>query len=140
MEDKVSKTRIAIGLTALAALALFLAGAGPQAQDKGIGPITELKLGPVDKELAAKGQTIFDEKCAACHGLTEDKAGPALGNVLSQVSPEFVVNFILNTTEMEQKDGRIMDLIKKYGMPMPSPGLDKDQAMAVLEYLRTTKK
>ena len=56
------------------------------------------------------------------------------------MAPEFVVNFLLNTSEMEQKDARIVGLIQKYGMPMPAPGLDKDQALALLEYFRTTKK
>ena len=111
-----------------------------QSADKGLGPIKDLKLGPIDKALADKGKALFDDKCAMCHGLTEDKAGPALGDVLGQATPEFVVNFLLNTMEMEQKDARILGLIQKYGMPMPSQELDKDQALALLEYFRTTKK
>ncbi len=124
----------------LVLLGLSFWAATAQSTDKGIGPVKELKLGPVDKALADKGKALFDDKCAMCHGLTEAKAGPALGDVLSQVTPEFVVNFLLNTSEMEQKDARIMGLIQKYGMPMPPPGLDKDQALALLEYFRTTKK
>lgn len=133
-------TRIIAGLGILAVFALALASAGPQVADKGLGPIKDLKLGPIDKALAAKGKDLFDQKCDMCHGLTEDKAGPALGDVLGRVPPEFVVNFLLNTTEMEQKDARILGLIQKYGMPMPPPALDRDQALALLEYLRTTKK
>ncbi len=121
-------------------LALTVWAATGQSTDKGIGPVKELKLGPVDKALADKGKTLFDDNCAMCHGLTEDKTGPALGDVLSRVTPEFVANFLLNTSEMEQKDARIVGLIKKYGMPMPSLGLVKDQALALLEYFRTTKK
>jgi len=90
--------------------------------------------------MADKGKAIFNEKCAMCHGLTEDKTGPAVGNVLSQVAPEFIMNFLLNTAEMEQKDPLVLGLIKKFGIPMPPPGLDQDQARAILEYLRTTKK
>ncbi len=111
-----------------------------QAADKGLGPVKSLNLGPVDKALADKGKALFDERCVACHSLTADKTGPALGNVLSEVTPEFVMNFLLNTTEMEQKDPRILGLVKKFGLPMPPPGLSQDQARAVLEYLRTTKK
>jgi mono/diheme cytochrome c family protein len=114
--------------------------AAAQATDKGIGPVKSLSLGPVDKALADKGKTLFNERCIACHSLTEDKTGPALGNVLSEVAPEFVMNFLLNTVEMEQKDSRILGLIKKFGLPMPPPGLDQEQARTVLEYLRTTKK
>jgi mono/diheme cytochrome c family protein len=111
-----------------------------QAADKGIGPVKSLTLGPIDKALADKGKALFNERCVACHSLTEDKTGPALGNVLSQVAPEFVMNFLLNTVEMEQKDTRILGLIKKFGIPMPPPGLDQEQARSVLEYLRTTQK
>ena len=50
------------------------------------------------------------------------------------------MNFLLNTGVMEQKDALIIGLIKKYTIPMPAPGLDKDQARAILEYLRTNKK
>jgi len=114
--------------------------AAAQVGDKGIGPINSLTLGPVDGAMADKGKAIFNEKCAMCHGLTEDKTGPAVGNVLSQVAPEFIMNFLLNTAEMEQKDPLVLGLIKKFGLPMPPPGLDQDQARAILEYLRTTKK
>lgn len=115
-------------------------GAAGQAKDNGLGPVKNLTLGAIDKGLADKGKAIFEDKCAMCHGLTEDKTGPALGNVLGQVTPEFVMNFLLNTSEMEEKDQRILGLIKKFGVPMPPPGLDQDQARSVLEYLRTTKK
>ncbi len=111
-----------------------------QASDKGIGPVKSLSLGPVDKAMADKGKALFNERCVACHSLTEDKTGPALGNVLSEAAPEFVMNFLLNTVEMEQKDTHILGMIKKFGVPMPPPGLNQDQARSVLEYLRTTKK
>jgi len=114
--------------------------AAGQAKDNGLGPVKNLTLGAIDKGLADKGKAIFADKCAMCHGLTEDMTGPALGNVLGQVTPEFVMNFLLNTSEMEQKDQRILGLIKKFSTPMPPPGLDQDQARSVLEYLRTTKK
>lgn len=117
----------------------FWAATG-QTADKGLGPIKDLKLGPVDKALAGKGKALFEDKCAMCHGLSEDKTGPALGDVLSRETPEFVVNFLLNTSEMEQKDARILGLIKDFGIPMPPQGLNKDQALSLLEYFRTTKK
>jgi mono/diheme cytochrome c family protein len=118
-------------------------GSGPeaaQAADKGIGPVKSLTLGPVDKALADKGKAIFDERCVACHSLSESKTGPAVGNVLAEVTPEFVMNLLLNTAEMAEKNPRIRGLLKKYGVPMPPPGLSQDQARAVVEYLRTTKK
>jgi cytochrome c len=112
---------------------------GLQEEDKGIGPIKSLKLGPVDKNLAAKGQQIFEEKCTACHSLDTRKTGPALGKVLESNPPEFVMNFLLNTTEMEEKDPKIKELIQEYGIPMPDLGLSQDQARAILEYFRSVK-
>jgi len=114
--------------------------AAGQARPVGIGPVKSLSLGPVDQALADNGKALFEDRCAMCHGLGEAKSGPAVGNILNEVAPEYVMNFLLNTGVMEQKDARIIGLIKKFTMPMPAPGLDKDQARAILEYLRTTKK
>lgn len=113
--------------------------ADPQA-DKGIGPIKALALAPVDARLAEQGKQIFDGKCTACHSLDKDTTGPALGSVLKGQTPEFVMNMLLNTAEMTQKNETIKKLAAKFGMPMPPPGLTQDQARAVLEYLRTTAK
>jgi mono/diheme cytochrome c family protein len=111
-----------------------------QPVDKGIGPVKNLKLGPIDEKLAAQGKQLFSDRCAACHALDKDMTGPALGSVLKRRTPEFVMNMILNTSEMEKKNETIMKLISKFSMPMPPPGLTADQARAVLEYFRTTDK
>jgi cytochrome c len=110
----------------------------PQSGDKGVGPVKELKLGPLDEKLVARGKQLFADRCAACHGLDKAMTGPALGDVLKRRSPEFVMNMILNTAEMLQKDEIIKKLVAKFSMPMPPPGLTSDQARAVLEYFRTT--
>ncbi len=116
------------------------AGDPPQSGNKGIGPVTELKLGPVDEKLAARGKELFEGRCAACHGLDKAIAGPALGSILKQETPEFVVNMMLNTAEMEAKDPGIKKQAAKLGVLMPAPGLSEDQARAIVEYLRTTGK
>ncbi|HSQ79350.1 MAG TPA: cytochrome c [Candidatus Bathyarchaeia archaeon] len=129
-------------LAAVIVLVLCAQGRGPAAQDptdKGIGPVKELKLGPVDEKLAARGKELFDSRCAACHGLDKALAGPALGSVLKTRAPEFVMNMILNTEEMGAKNPTVKKLTAQYGMPMPAPGLSQDEARAVVEYLRTTK-
>ena len=111
-----------------------------QAADKGIGPVKELTLGPIDKTLAAQGKKLFDDKCAACHALARDMAGPALGGILKKETPEFVMNMILNTAEMVAKNETIKKAVARFGMAMPAPGLSQDQARAILEYFRTTAK
>ena len=111
-----------------------------QSGDRGIGPIKELKLGPVDPKLAARGKQLFDARCTTCHSQDKDGAGPALGGVLKKRTPEFVMNMILNTVEMEAKNETIKKEAANFGMAMPPPGLTSDEARAVVEYLRTTGK
>jgi mono/diheme cytochrome c family protein len=135
------ETKISLPLDAFAvrAKAIGLRHAVPavqQSEDKGIGPIKNLKLGPVDNALATKGQGIFESRCSTCHSLDVKKMGPPLGNVLKENTPEFIMNFLLNTAEMEEKDPKIRKLIQEYGAPMPVLGLSQEEARAVLEYLR----
>jgi mono/diheme cytochrome c family protein len=111
-----------------------------QAADKGIGPVKELAMGPVDQNLAARGKKLFGERCGVCHSLVRDLTGPALGNVLKRRTPEFVINMILNTAEMTSKNEAMKKAVALYGMAMPPPGLTADEARAVLEYFRTTGK
>ena len=112
----------------------------PQSGDKGIGPVQEVKLGPLDQGLAGRGKQLFADRCASCHALDKELAGPPLGNVLDRATPEFVMNMLLNTAEMTAKNATIKAQVAKFGMPMPPTGLGEDEARAVLEYLRTTKK
>jgi mono/diheme cytochrome c family protein len=111
-----------------------------QSSDKGIGPIKELSLGPIDNNLAAQGKKLFDEKCVSCHALARDMAGPALGAILKKETPEFVMNMVLNTAEMVAKNETIKKALARFGVAMPAPGLSQDQARAILEYFRTTAK
>lgn len=127
-----------------AAVAGLPAGSGPvdssRQADKGIGPVTELKLGPVDAKLAAQGRELFVPNCGGCHGFDRDMTGPSLRGVLDRRTPEFVMNMVLNTAEMEQKNETIRALIKKFNEPMPHPFITDAQARAILEYLRTAAK
>jgi cytochrome c551/c552 len=105
--------------------------------DNGIGPISELKLGPIDKKLADDGQDIFNSKCIACHQLDNKLIGPPLRNITKNNSPVFLMNYLLNTTEMQKKDKSVIKLIKEYNnVVMPNQNLTKKQARALLEYLR----
>lgn len=137
------KTRPLIVLAALGLLVVCARDRGPAAQDpssdKGIGPIKEIKLGPLDNKLAARGKELFDSRCATCHGLDKAITGPALGRVLKEQTPEFVMNMMLNTAEMQAKVPAVKAMVGKFGMSMPAPGLSQDDARAVVEYLRTTK-
>ncbi len=115
---------------------------GPQNKqltDKGIGPIKVVKLGPINKKLADKGNDIFENKCSACHDINDVNLAPALKGVTKTLSPVFIMNYLMNTKEMQQKDPYVKNLIQQWKrVPiMKDQRLKKDEARAVLEFLRT---
>ena len=106
--------------------------------NNGIGPISKVKLGPIDKKLADDGEDLFNSKCIACHHLDNKVIGPPLRNITKQQSPVFIMNYLLNTTVMQQKDPGVKKLIKEYsGVVMPNQNLTKKQARSLLEYFRS---
>lgn len=106
------------------------------ATDKGIGPIKNLQLSPnIDKGLAEKGKTLFQQNCSMCHKLNQRYVGPALGDVAKKATPEFIMNMMLNTKEMLDKDPVAHNLEAEYGAQM-AVNVNQDQARAILEYLR----
>ncbi|HKJ03084.1 MAG TPA: c-type cytochrome [Longimicrobiales bacterium] len=121
-------------------------GAAPSAAElttveleQGLGPIRDLQLGAVDPALAETGEAAFVMKCSACHKIEERYIGPELGTVLSRRRPEFVMNQMLNATEMVQRHPVIKDLLAQYYTPMPVQVTDHDEARAILEYLRSAQ-
>jgi cytochrome c len=108
-----------------------------EAKDRGIGPVKWVKLGEIDEKLVSGGKEIFQTQCSVCHDLKQKKMGPPLGNVAKERSPEFIMNLILNTSTMENKDPIARKLVSQYGMRMPDMGLDREQARMLLEYFRS---
>lgn len=107
-------------------------------KNKGIGPVKSVELGELDKELVAEGEKIYNMYCIACHKVNEDYLGPAPKGILDRRSPEWVMNMILNTEEMNKKDSIAIELVKNSnGAIMVSMGLKEEQARAILEYFRT---
>ena len=79
--------------------------------------------------------------CVACHDLDQKKLGPALKNVTKERSPEFIMNLLLNTAQMQKDDPTVKALLKEYNnLPMPDPGFNQAKARSVLEYLRSLAK
>ncbi|WP_121966463.1 cytochrome c [Myroides sp. N17-2] len=106
--------------------------------NKGFGPVKELKLGDIDKALADKGQEIYKNMCTACHKPDKKFIGPAPKGILDRRSPEWVMNMILNPEVMIEKDPLAKDLLKEFnGAPMANQNLTEEEARAVLEYFRT---
>lgn len=124
-------------LSLVAVLIVGVAAAFQGQKDLGVGPVKKVKLGPINQNLAEKGKNLFNNNCSGCHELNQTKVGPPLGKVVNERSPEFIMNMILNASNMEQHDPTAERLKSKYHVPMPQTGLNRSQARAVLEYFRS---
>jgi mono/diheme cytochrome c family protein len=112
-----------------------LAEAG--ADGKGVGPIKTVEISAIDPSLVAEGKKTFESKCASCHKFDAKYVGPALKDVTVRRKPEWIMNMILNSTEMVQKDPEAKKLFATFMMAMPNQNMDEKGARAVLEYFRS---
>jgi cytochrome c551/c552 len=109
--------------------------------EHGIGPVKEpIELGPLDAAMAATGKTVFEAKCTACHKMDTLYIGPALGEVTTRRSGAFIMNMILNPQEMVERHPVAKQMLAERMSFMANQGLTRDEARAVLEYLRTQSK
>ncbi len=121
------------------ATALSAVAAGPivaASADKGVGPVKDVKLGPVDAALAQKGAQVFQQKCSACHKFHERYVGPPLRGVTTRRAPEWIMNMILNPQEMTQEDATAKELLGEYMMQMTFQNVTQEEARAILEHFR----
>jgi len=112
----------------------------PEASAPVAGLITadEVKLGPVDQGMVAKGKDIYDVKCQACHSLgTNRVVGPGWKGVVEQRKPEWIMNMIVHTDAMLESDEHAQALLEECLVRMPNQNLSKDDARNVLEFMRT---
>lgn len=142
----------------LLVIALHMVGCGPSAeekekrekikaqmsapqdplQNKGIGPVKSLTLGPIDEVMAQEGKELFESLCTACHRIDKKFIGPSPKDILDRRSPEWIMNMILNPQEMVEKDPIAKQLlIEANGAPMANQSLTEEQARKILEYFRT---
>ncbi|MEK9604180.1 MAG: cytochrome c [Flavobacteriaceae bacterium] len=107
--------------------------------NKGIGPVTSLVLPKeIDATLVTHGAEVFKKMCTACHKPNKKFIGPAPKGILEKRTPEWIMNMILNPTEMVQKDPLAKALLIEFnGSPMANQNLSHEDARAVLEYFRT---
>ncbi|GAB4292459.1 MAG: hypothetical protein Kow0098_12450 [Ignavibacteriaceae bacterium] len=109
--------------------------------ENGIGPVKEkLQLGEIDPKLVAKGEEIFNQKCAACHKLDDRYVGPSQRDLLERRTPEYVMNMMLNPDEMLKRHPEAKKMLAQYMTPMPNQNLTYDDARALLDYFRKVVK
>ena len=112
------------------------AGLTAEQLENGIGPITNLEVGPIDAALVASGLETYTIKCSACHKMDERYVGPPLRDVTERRTPAFVMNMILNPEGMVAEHPEVRALLAQFAVPMANQNLTEDQARGVLEYLR----
>lgn len=99
--------------------------------------VKEVKLGAtIDPALSKQGAKVFDVTCTGCHKYDERYVGPALGEVTKRRTPEYVMNMILDTETMIEKDDTVRCMLQTYLMKMPNMQVDEKDARAVVEHLR----
>lgn len=109
--------------------------------ENGIGPIKEkITLDQIDIIKAKSGEKIFTEKCTQCHKLDERYTGPALRDVTSRRTPEFILNQILNPEEMTRRHPEVKKMLAQYATQMTFQNVTEDDAKAILEYFRSVNK
>ncbi|MEO5600195.1 MAG: PQQ-dependent sugar dehydrogenase [Cyclobacteriaceae bacterium] len=94
-----------------------------------------------DSSAIAKGENIFNQNCSACHSISADGIGPALGGITADVSADWVKKFIRDPKAViESGDERAEDLFEKYKTVMPSFAYYSDQDIAgVIGFLHKQK-
>jgi cytochrome c len=107
--------------------------------NKGVGPIQEVVLGPIDQDLVERGSEIYANNCSACHLPYKEKIGPAPVGIIARRTPEWIMNMILNPVEMVKTDPICLGLLARYNTVMADQNLDEEEARAILEYFRTLK-
>lgn len=106
---------------------------------KGIGPIKELTLAEtIVQSMVAEGKALFEKNCTACHKTSKKYIGPAPKDILDRRTPEWVMNMIMNPTEMVQKDPIAKQVLAEAnGAIMADQNIKEEEARKILEYFRT---
>jgi mono/diheme cytochrome c family protein len=120
---------VAVGFAAAVALA-------EAPSDKGVGPIKEVKLGPIDPAMAKAGAALFEQKCSACHKFDERYVGPALKGVTQRRTPEYIMNMILDPQKMTTENAEAQKLLGEYMVQMTFQNVKESEAREILEYFR----
>ena len=107
--------------------------------NQGIGPIANFKFpSAIDEAMAAEGAAIFKQKCTACHKPNAKLIGPAMQGIYARRNPTWVMNILLNPTEMLKEDPIAKALLAEYNnILMINQNLSEQEARALAEYLRT---
>lgn len=107
--------------------------------NKGIGPVKDLVFdSTIDDALVANGAKAFKQKCTTCHKPVGKLIGPAMKGIYERRHPAWVMNILLNPTEMLKEDPIAKALLAEYNnILMINQNLSQEEARAIAEYLRS---
>lgn len=106
--------------------------------ENGIGPFaSDTEIPPIDAAKAELGKQIFIQKCATCHTLDFKKTGPQLRDVTKKRTELYVLNQILNPEQMGKLHPSGKQLVAQYAQYMTIQGITRDDAFALLDFLRS---
>lgn len=105
----------------------------------GVGEFGDFKTQvEIKDELVVKGKELYDAKCASCHSVNEDViVGPGWAKITERKELSWIMNFMTNTSEMLEKDPDLKKQIEKYKVQMPELSTSKEDARAILEFMRS---
>ncbi|HZE10204.1 MAG TPA: multicopper oxidase domain-containing protein [Burkholderiales bacterium] len=84
---------------------------------------------------AAKGKLAFESKCVLCHSIGGGaKTGPDLQGVTRRHADAWLTKWLLETEKMQKSDPAAKQLVAKYKMPMPNPGLKAVEVRDILKF------
>ncbi|MBI4267197.1 MAG: cytochrome c [Chloroflexi bacterium] len=126
----------AVGVAVIFFIWLVLAGVNGK---EVMGAIAPAMLLPQTSPLASDGQSIFEQKCLACHTIGGGRTvGPDLKDVLSRRDRGWLTRFIVAPDKLiSQGDTLANQLVQEYGMAMPNMGVSESEAAAILAYIES---
>jgi Cytochrome c len=84
------------------------------------------------------GKILFQSKCAACHTVQIDIAGPALAGVTERgpwTDRKNIYDFLKNPMKFRISDKYMQDLRKKYPFAHPAFLMENEDVDAILRYI-----
>jgi len=106
---------------------------------RGIGKFdsTNVKVGPLDAAMAAKGKAISETKCFSCHKTSDEKlVGPGWKGITERKTPYWIMNFITNPDPMIDKDPEVQAQLEICLVRMPNQNLADLEAREIVEFMR----
>ena len=87
--------------------------------------------------MGEQGKALYEEHCAACHTIGGgDSVGPDLKGVTDRRKAGWLGRVIAEPDKLAaENDPEQLALVKKWGMEMPNLGINRENALEIIEYL-----